>query len=118
VNGAELRAAADRATELLDAATPGSWSQTGAEVERNLEGWSRIIATCDEVGDAALIAAAPDLLAVLAPAARHLSDLLDAIGDPEWLGWWTGALADIPETLKMRLAKVADAAAAARREDR
>ena len=41
--------------------------------------------------------------------AARLSALTDAIGDPAWLEWWTGALADIPRTLKIRLAALAAA---------
>jgi transposase len=42
-------------------------------------------------------------------AEARLAALTDAIGNPAWLEWWTGALADIPRTLKIRLAALAAA---------
>ena len=49
---------------LLDAATKGDWDQVGATVEKEVDvGWCIVVAECDKVADAALIAAAPRLLA-------------------------------------------------------
>ena len=45
---------------LLDAATEGDWDQVGATVEKEVDvGWCIVVAECDKVADAALIAAAP-----------------------------------------------------------
>ncbi len=130
MNGDDLRAAADRATELLDQATPGRW-----EVEPRLDGDELQLVWLADVRhlmnlkdpDAALIAAAPDLLATLAPAARQLADaqdevqrlrtvldgLLDSIGDPRQLH---RCQRGVPESYKRYLRRIADAAAAARGE--
>ena len=49
---------------LLDSATEGDWDQVGATVEKEVDvGWCIVVAECDKVADAALIAAAPRLLA-------------------------------------------------------
>ncbi len=54
---------AARARALLDAATPGPWDQVGATVEKEVDaGWCVVVADCDKVPDAALIAAAPTLI--------------------------------------------------------
>ena len=51
---------------LLDAATEGDWDQVGATVEKEVDvGWCIVVAECDKVADAALIAAAPRLIAAL-----------------------------------------------------
>lgn len=52
---ADIRAA-------IEGASPGPWSQTGAEVERSIGDYSQVVGTMDTVGDAALVAAAPELL--------------------------------------------------------
>jgi len=50
--------------QLLDAATSGDWDQVGATVEKEVDvGWCIVVAECDKVADAELIAAAPRLLA-------------------------------------------------------
>ena len=50
--------------QLLDAATEGDWDQVGATVEKEVDvGWCIVVAECDKVADAELIAAAPRLLA-------------------------------------------------------
>lgn len=60
------------ARQLLDAATPGPWSQTGAEVERSIGGWSTVVGTMDKVADAAFIAAAPRLVTGLVAEVERL----------------------------------------------
>jgi hypothetical protein len=111
VNPDEMRDAADRAAELLDAATPGPWTFSppwivNADMDMVASGMH------PEDPDAELIAAAPDLLAVLGPAARQLADLLDAVGDPEELR----CVETDDDDFARYLRRIADAAAAARGE--
>jgi hypothetical protein len=69
-----------RARQLLDAATEGDWDQVGATVEKEVDvGWCIVVAECDKVADAALIAAAPRLLANWL--AREDTDVLSVYPD-------------------------------------
>lgn len=79
-----------------------------AEVERlrqQVEGHEKVVDWADDAL-ARRDARIADLLAERDEARAALADLHTAIGDPEWLEWWTGALADIPETLKIRLERI------------
>lgn len=128
---AAIRSAADRAAELLDHATPGPWEAyytihgepfvtlPGLPITHGIAAVSTgsIEDGRDDYGraNAALIAATPELLSVLVPAARLAVDLLDAIGDPESILLAAGVLRRHGCVRRAeRLERIADAVAAAR----
>jgi hypothetical protein len=155
VTPAELRAAADRAEELLANVTPGPWyvavddsaskDQVYVCTEHNDGSWREDYTgpfslgfdaydpTPSERANLALIAAAPDLLATLAPAAHQYADtqdenerlrtvldgLLDAVGDPDELrelAWPTGVVSPEVDALRVHVWRIADAVASAQGE--
>lgn len=123
-----VRDAADRADTLRQNATPGPWRKVDADIEGNTPDEPHTVLGpfwSPSVEDAALIAATPELLSVLVPAARHLADLLDAIGDPESLRAheldMSDGVVNTPEVthdiVRDILLRIADAVAAARGTD-
>lgn len=85
--------------------------QWKAEATEVIESWELVYEALGDVGNLGQPRSEAVLAEVLKMKSDHaaLTRLLDAVGETTWLGWWTGSLADIPNTLKERLHRIAAA---------